>query len=114
VAHAAVTFDSRMEQTHFGKTGLTLGLISGALSILAVGTIQFGRRPELAMGGVLLLLLAAACYAAGLISSLIGLRRDDATTYAKAGLVLSIVIAFPLLPVWLGAISLLLYGAAGR
>jgi len=101
-------------QTYFGKIGLALGLVSGALSVLAVGMIQIGRRPELTMAGVLLLLVAAACYAAGLIASITGLRHDDTHTYAKAGLVLSIVIAFPLLPVWLGAISVLVAGAAGR
>jgi hypothetical protein len=101
-------------QTHFGRIGLALGLVSAALSMLAVGMIQLGRRPDLAMGGVLLLLIAAACYAAGLIASIMGLRRDDATTYAKAGLVLAIVIAFPLLPVWLQAVSVLVAGAAGR
>jgi hypothetical protein len=73
--------------------------------MLAVGLVQRGRRPEPAMWGVLLLLVAAACYAGGLLASAIGLRRDDAPTYAKAGLVLAIVIAFPLLPVWLQAIS---------
>jgi hypothetical protein len=103
-----------MEQTHFGKIGLALGVVSAALSMLAVAMIQLGRRPELAMAGVLLLLVAAACYVGGLTSSVIGLRRDDAHTYAKAGLVLAIVIAFPLLPVWLQAIGLLVGGAAGR
>lgn len=101
-------------QTHFGKIGLTLGLVSGALSMLAVGLMQLGRRPDMAMGSLLLLLVAAACYVGGLVASLLGLSRDDTHTYAKAGLILAIVIAFPLVPVWLQAISLLAYGAAGR
>ncbi len=101
-------------ETHFGKIGLALGLLSGALSMLAVGMIQLGRRPETMQWGMLLLLLAAACYACGLVSSAIGLRRDDSRTYAKAGLILTVVIALPLLPVWLGAISLLLAGPPGR
>jgi hypothetical protein len=73
-----------------------------------------GARPPAGTGGVLLLLVAAGCYVAGPIASISGLRHDDQHTYAKAGLVVSIVPAFPLLPVWLGAIDLLLSGAGGR
>jgi len=98
--------------THFGKLGLSLATVSGALSVLA-GMLQLTRLPQLMAWSVLLLVVAAGCYLLGLVLSLLGLQRDDSRAYATAALVLIAALALPLVPIWLRLVPGLTAGFAG-